>query len=122
MTTVLVVDDNVEFGFIISEFLRYKGYQVQNVRSAEAAIEILNNEAVDVAIADLHLVGNLTGIDVLFRHRKLYPKGCRILFTAAISDMVRSVCVYIDTVYLQKPFPLDELVQKIENVLKQQQG
>ncbi|MGH7845046.1 MAG: response regulator [Candidatus Binatia bacterium] len=118
MTTVLVVEDNVEFGIIISEFLRYKGYQVQNVRSAEAAIEILNNEAIDVAIADLYLVGNLTGIDVLLRHKKLYPKGCRILFTAAISDMVRSVCLYIDTVCLEKPFPLDELVQKVESMLE----
>jgi CheY-like chemotaxis protein len=74
MTTVLVADDNTEFTSIITKFLRHKGYHhIQIVRSGEAAIEILKNERIDVAIADLHLVGNLTGIDVLLSLRKLYP-------------------------------------------------
>jgi two-component system OmpR family response regulator len=114
MPTVLVVDDNSDLRSIVVGFLRYHDYAVLEARSGEDAMKMLSATTIDVLIADLFLPGQLNGVALLFHYRKVYPKGCRILLTAALSDMVRSVCQYIDTVYLQKPFELDELLVKLK--------
>lgn len=119
MPTVLVVDDNNELRSIVTKLLRYNGYAVLEARSGDDAIKILNSGPVDVLIADLYLPGDLNGVDILLHYRKVYPKGCRILSTAVLSDMLRRVCKYIDAMYLEKPFPLDELLRKIESFMPQ---
>jgi two-component system response regulator YesN len=117
MATVLIVDDHPELREIVVEFLRHKRYQVHEARSGKSAIEILNNTPVDAVIADLRLPGTLTGIDVLSHHKKLVPKGCRILLTAASSDRVRRVCQYNNVAFLQKPIGLHQLIRTLESSL-----
>jgi DNA-binding NtrC family response regulator len=117
MATVLVVDDNRDLRNILVEFLRHKGYQVHDAGSGDAAIKLLDSTPVDAVIADLYLPGDVTGIEVLLHHKKRVPTGCRILFTGALSDTLRSVCQYSDVAYLQKPVRLDQLIRTIESSL-----
>ena len=117
MTTVLVVDDHPNLREIIVKFLGLKQYQVHEARSGKAAIEVLDSASVDAVIADLYLPGNVSGIDVLIHHKKLVPKGCRILLTAASADSLRSICEYIDVIYLPKPIHLGQLIRIIESSL-----
>lgn len=117
MVTVLVVDDNSDIRSITAQFLKHRGYEVHEASSGEAAIEILKTARVDAVVADQLLPGTIKGVDVIFRHYKISPTGCRILLTAAFSDTLRSSCHHINSVYLQKPVPLDELVRKIEDSL-----
>jgi CheY-like chemotaxis protein len=112
--TILVADDNADLRTILATFLRHRGYQVHEAASGEGAVAILTSVPIDIVITDMHLPGNLHGVDVLYRHRKTNPNGERILLTAVMSNMLWRVCQYLDTIYLQKPFPLDELVRKLE--------
>ncbi|MFQ5442167.1 MAG: diguanylate cyclase [Thermodesulfobacteriota bacterium] len=61
---ILVADDDAFFRTICSDILTGGGYSVVTAPSGTKALEIINNEAVDVVITDL-VMPDLSGLDVL---------------------------------------------------------
>ena len=61
---VLVAEDEVHLGQILSNFLTGRGYAVQTVTDGRAALEHLRAEAYDVALLDI-VMPELDGLEVL---------------------------------------------------------
>ncbi|MEO7457215.1 MAG: sigma-54 dependent transcriptional regulator [Gemmatimonadaceae bacterium] len=61
---VLVAEDEVHLGQILSNFLGGRGYQVKTVTDGRAALEALRAEAYDVALLDI-VMPELDGLEVL---------------------------------------------------------
>ena len=61
---VLVAEDEVHLGQILSNFLTGRGYAVQTVTDGRAALEALRAEAYDVALLDI-VMPELDGLEVL---------------------------------------------------------
>ena len=61
---VLVAEDEVHLGQILSNFLVGRGYAVQTVTDGRAALEALRAEAYDVALLDI-VMPELDGLEVL---------------------------------------------------------
>ena len=61
---VLVAEDEVHLGQILSNFLAGRGYAVQTVTDGRAALESLRAEAYDVALLDI-VMPELDGLEVL---------------------------------------------------------
>ena len=61
---VLVAEDEVHLGQILSNFLVGRGYAVQTVTDGRAALETLRAEAFDVALLDI-VMPELDGLEVL---------------------------------------------------------
>jgi DNA-binding NtrC family response regulator len=61
---VLVAEDEVHLGQILSNFLAGRGYAVQAVTDGRAALEALRAEAYDVALLDI-VMPELDGLEVL---------------------------------------------------------
>ena len=61
---VLVAEDEVHLGQILSNFLGGRGYHVQTVTDGRAALEALRAEAFDVALLDI-VMPELDGLEVL---------------------------------------------------------
>ena len=61
---VLVAEDEVHLGQILSNFLGGRGYAVQTVTNGRAALEALRAEAYDVALLDI-VMPELDGLEVL---------------------------------------------------------
>ncbi len=61
---VLVAEDEVHLGQILSNFLTGRGYAVQTVTDGRAALELLRAEAYDVALLDI-VMPELDGLEVL---------------------------------------------------------
>ena len=70
---VLVVDDerNVLSGF--DEVLRSEGYKVITARRAEAALERVEAEELDLVILDIRMPG-MSGLEALRRIKQRHPK------------------------------------------------
>ena len=61
---VLVAEDEVHLGQILSTFLSGRGYSVQTVTDGRAALDTLRAEAYDVALLDI-VMPEMDGLEVL---------------------------------------------------------
>lgn len=117
--TILIVDDEPEFGHLLAELLGRRGYETHYVESAAAALERLRDHEFDIILTDLRMP-EMSGEDLwraLQRERPALAK--RTVFmtghyatreTAAIVDAIEQPC-------LTKPFrasELDELLTSLE--------
>src|SRR6266403_829944 len=70
--TILVVDDEVASGQVLSVRLKLAGFRSSFVSSAEQALGILASNHMDAVLSDLKMPG-LTGLELLTRIRRDYP-------------------------------------------------
>lgn len=72
---VLVVEDSQEYGIVLTKALVGAGFGVDLVPSAEAALVLLNNRSYAVALVDIILPGEMSGVDLVKASRLA---GCTI--------------------------------------------
>ncbi len=114
---ILVIDDDVELGSLVTEYLRPEGFQVECVHDGRLGLaRALGGEHL-LVVLDVMLPG-LNGFDVLRRIRD----GSRVpvlLLTARGEDVDRIVGLEIGADdYLPKPFNPRELVARIRAILR----
>ena len=115
---ILLVEDDASIGDVVRSTLQGEGYACRCAYSGtEAKLLIESGEPFDLAICDLMLPG-MPGEDVvaLIRSRGAAP----ILVTSAKAQVVDRVALLrmgADD-YLVKPFDLDELVARVEALLR----
>ncbi|HWR54459.1 MAG TPA: response regulator [Bryobacteraceae bacterium] len=84
-TRILVIDDDAGFLAHLSQFLTSRGFEVVQAADGPTAIRILERRAaeIDLAIIDLVLPGNVSGLDVILAvTRKRIPM--KIVATSAV--------------------------------------
>jgi len=114
---LLIVDDSRFDREIAREAVEGLG-TVEQVGSAEAALERLRAGAVDLVLTDLHLPG-LSGIDLLGRVRADHPATDVILMTAHASlDSAVQALRMGAADYLHKPVRPDELSLVVRRTLE----
>src|SRR3954468_11940184 len=79
--TVLVVDDEPGVRVALTQVLHRLGYTVVVAESGEEALQLLQDNPVEVIISDQHMPG-LSGIDLLKLVRVRHPRVVRIMLTA----------------------------------------
>ncbi len=115
---ILVVEDDAAISDVVCSTLQGRGYACLPAYSgSEARLAIGSGESFDLAICDLMLPG-LPGEDVvtLIRARGMAPILV-ISARAQVTDRVSLLRIGADD-YLVKPFDLDELVARVEALLR----
>lgn len=115
--TILVVDDDPDLGFLVSELLRRNGFEVVVETSGRAALRTLFERRPDLVILDLGLP-DIDGLQVLERVRDLSDLPV-LLLTARDrdNDKVEGFSQGADD-YLTKPFSNAELVARVHALLR----
>ena len=67
--TILVVDDNKEIVYSISELLKYEGYQVVKAYDGMEALEALEKEEIDLILLDV-MMPRMNGLSALMKMRE----------------------------------------------------
>ncbi len=121
MSKILVVDDEQGVCFAFSKFLKAEGHRPITCSTAENALTILENDQPNLVISDIRLPG-MSGLELLERIKKLYPKIAVILITAH-STMKTAVDAMKSGAYeyIVKPIDLDEAKIHIDRALESQQ-
>src|SRR5262249_48335996 len=90
--SLLVVDDEENVAFTVSEALRREGLQVETALSGERAIGRLQEKEFDLVITDLHME-SVDGISVLSEVRRRHPLTIAIVLTgfASLESAVASM-------------------------------
>ena len=114
---VLVVDDEPAIRELVELALRYEGYTVTKAATAKEAQALLTGVRPSIVVLDIMLPdGN--GLELAERLRRQADPVPILFLTArdAIADRVRGLKVGDD--YLIKPFAVDELIARVEAVLR----
>jgi DNA-binding response OmpR family regulator len=106
---VLVVDDEVEVGKTLRDFLIMHGYTVKNAISGPDALRLAEIFLPDVVLLDILMPG-MNGVEVLERLRVEHPSSRVIMLTANYDDHIaRLTLTHGAFDYLPKPIDFDVL-------------
>lgn len=114
----LVVDDEPGWRDFLSYELSAKGYDVITAENASVAWEILHREPIDVILTDIRMPGSMDGLDMLARYVDEGARPKVIFMTGYVTDekLLRAL-QYPSSVFLEKPFQLDDLLRAISELL-----
>ncbi|MFZ2509939.1 MAG: response regulator transcription factor [Gordonia sp. (in: high G+C Gram-positive bacteria)] len=115
---VLVVDDEENIRELLSVSLKYQGYEVMTAVDGPNAIDVARATRPDVVILDVMMPG-MDGFGLLKRLRA-DGLGAPALFLSArdsVADKVTGLTIGGDD-YVTKPFSLEEVVARLEVLLR----
>ena len=114
---VMVVDDNKEIVYSISELLKYEGYRVIPAYDGMEALNLLEQNPVDLILLDV-MMPRLNGLSALMKLREKYRIPVIILSAKTEeSDKVSGLVLGADD-YVEKPFNPLELVARVKSQLR----
>ena len=116
---ILYVEDELAMARVVSDSLQSRGYEVLLESNGNDAITRFKEAAPDVCVLDVMLPGR-DGFAIADDIRALDTAVPIIFLTAkvAVSDVVTGFN-HGGNDYIRKPFSLEELIVRIENVLKE---
>lgn len=117
MKHVLIVEDDIYIGEMLKDLLTKNGYDVINAYSGTEAVLLLEKEHFQLVLLDLMLPG-MNGREVLSVVKE--KTEAKVIIMSAISDLSSKVELLKKGAddYLIKPFHNDELLARMEAVLR----
>ncbi len=115
---ILVVDDERIILELTSMILKSKGYEVLTAENAEKGLEIVAQDAPAAVLLD-YMMPVMDGLTALKRIRKEFPCTYVIMFTGKGSEEIAVELMKAGASdYILKPFNNQDLVERLENVLR----
>lgn len=116
---VLFVDDENFALHAIKRLLTGEPYNVFLAQNAQEALEILNNQSIDVIVSDMRMPG-IDGLSLLVEVKKKYPDTIRLVLSACIQTAQVLQCINRGEVYrfITKPFSPEELKTSIRDAVQ----
>jgi two-component system, OmpR family, response regulator len=115
---VLVVDDEASVVDVVATALRYEGYDVADASNGEQTLSAIRSLEPDLVILDWTLP-DIDGIEISRLLRDQGDRTAIVFLTAKVSleNKIGALNAGADD-YITKPFSLDELVARVESVLR----
>jgi len=114
--TILVVDDEAALVELMKDTLSLKGYAVVTAKTADEALNILENQKVDLVISDV-VMPDMDGYQLADRVKTLYPQiKLQLVSGYAASRNNNPDNRELRKSLLQKPFPTQLLLTRIREI------
>jgi len=118
---ILIVDDDQMILESLKALLKHKGYEINTTSSAKEALTYLNQDVFDLAIVDI-MMPEMTGFELLDSLDRGNLDTMFMIMTGDPSmDYAIEAIRKMANDYIRKPFEPDELLMRVEMVLKQKQ-
>jgi DNA-binding NtrC family response regulator len=107
---VLIVEDEPAIQLALSGLLRRQGYEVEQARTGDEAIEKVRAGAFDLVLTDIALGEGPSGMDVLRASKETRPEAPVVMITAHGSEKLAVEAMKAGAEdYVPKPFDNDEI-------------
>ena len=121
MVDILIIEDNIELGTLLKDFLKREGYTIYHAQSGEEGIRYISLESAKLVLLDI-MLPNLDGFGVcqMIREKGNTPI---IIMSAKVDkeDKLAGLELGADD-YIDKPFDIDILLAKIKGLLWRSYG
>jgi PAS domain S-box-containing protein len=117
--TILVVEDEEQVRNLVSEMLRFNGYNVLEAANASNALSIFDkySHSINLILTDI-VMPQMNGTELIEKILTLYP-NMKVLYMSGYTDnvLVGRGLLAEEKYFLQKPFSASTLIQKVRLVL-----
>lgn len=116
MIRILIAEDEAPIANLLKLSLSRSGYQCQWAQDGITAADMLDSQSFDLVLLDVMLPG-ADGFELM---EYIRPLGVPVIFVTAknaVEDRVKGLRMGAED-YLVKPFAIDELLARVENVLR----
>ncbi|CAM1353620.1 response regulator transcription factor [Tenacibaculum halocynthiae] len=115
---VLLVEDDIDFGNILKQYLEITGYNVTWFKDGEEALNNIKSNIYNICVLDV-MMPKMDGFTLAENITKLFPELPFVFLTARKlkEDKLKGLKLGADD-YIVKPFEADELVLRLHNILK----
>ena len=122
MSRILMIEDERGLCLVISRLLTERGHTVDSAPSGEAGVAAARAYKPDLILLDLHLEGEMDGIDTLKKLRRYHPTT-PIVMISAFGDIHTAVSAMKEgaTDFIPKPLENQALLQTIHRLLTPEQ-
>ncbi|MGL5480199.1 MAG: response regulator transcription factor [Clostridium sp.] len=117
MSRILIIDDDKEINKLIFDVLTNNNYEPYSAFSGEEALKEINNREYDLIILDL-MLPNKSGEEVLEEIRQNCSIPIIVISAKGIIKKKVEVLKLGADDYLIKPFDLEELIARVECVIR----
>jgi len=117
MSTVLIIEDEIELSTVLKAYLERAGYDVLMAGRGDEGLELWEKYKPEMVLLDLNLPG-MDGIDIM---RKIRQKDDIpvIMVTARVEEVDRLIGLELGADdYITKPFSPREVVARVKAVLR----
>lgn len=121
MKEILIVDDDMDLSFIISEMLESYGYRVTTAASGEEAFGLLSENSYQLILLDINLP-DTTGLELCKELRRV--SQVPVIFASARTsenDRITGFDIGGDD-YLPKPYSMKELLSRVNALIRRTYG
>lgn len=120
--SVLLVDDHTSFRSTLRKSLAACGFNVDEARSGEEAVEAAQSNTFDLVLLDVNMPG-MGGVEACCSIRDLIPRAGIVMISVRDNedDKIRALEAGADD-YITKPVPLRELIARLQAVLRRTRG
>lgn len=117
---ILLVEDDVNMGYLLTTVLTQEGFQLQHCPDGESALEEYQPGKFDLCILDVMMPG-MDGFSLAKRLRHLDPHVKFLFLTARTlkEDLMQGFALGAED-YIRKPFDRDELICRLNVMLRRQ--
>lgn len=120
-SSILLIEDNQDQAFVVSYYLKSKGYNVEWCNNAKSAVRKAFQQNFQLILLDVMLNSEQDGFELcsFFKSNPALQDIPIIMLTArtAIKDRVNGLRLGADD-YMTKPFNKEELLARIETILE----
>jgi CheY-like chemotaxis protein len=114
--SVLVVDDDPDIRFIVSEALAEEGYAVVEAPHGQAALDIVRARPVAAVLLDMKMPV-MDGWQFVRQYAEVAVDKAPIIVVTAAQDAARRSAEIEADGYLAKPFSIDDLLRVVDDHL-----
>lgn len=120
MKKILIVDDEVNIGLLLSKFLTRNSFGVQCATSGNSAMEYLAKDSYDLVLCDYRLE-DTDGREMLVRIKENYPQTGVIIITGYSDIKLAVELIKLGAYdYITKPLYPDEILNTINKAIETQ--
>ncbi len=115
---ILLAEDDFDFGSLLKQYLEMSGYVVQWAKDGKEALDTFKNDHFDICVLDV-MMPKMDGFTLAEKIIDLNPETPFVFLTARKmkEDKIKGLKLGADD-YIVKPFEADELVLRLNNILK----
>ncbi len=120
MRKILIVDDEINIGLLLSKFLTRNGFEVTSAISGASAMEHLAKDHYDLVLCDYRLE-DTDGKEMLVKIKNSYPKTGVIIITGYSDIKLAVELIKLGAYdYITKPLYPDEILNTINKAIETQ--
>lgn len=119
---ILVVEDDLNLGYLLMELLQNEHYNVRLARDGQAGLQLLKKQNFELCIFDI-MMPKMDGFNLAQRLKELHPNTPFLFLTARVlkEDRIKGYAIGAED-YINKPFDEEELLCKIKVIMRRNEA